>query len=222
MEVNNSSNNYNYVDTESQTYEAVYNNTGGKTEINTTNTQSASFYDQHERKLKDIVPEINVDELIEAREKMQRGEKVDGFKDIHEIDAAIALAYEINKLNKILNDPSISDEEAMKIYTTLVTYVEYNGKNPGDANGKNMDHGLDDLMSLLKKNNGKLNFKWEGSRPDSAYFRELTTAIETSLKNMKDQTTLEIPDKSKSIALAYFMGNPAQVNYWADKEEDKK
>jgi len=67
-----------------------------------------------------------------------------------------------------------------------------------------------------------LNFEWEGSRPDSAYFRELTTDIETSLKNMKDQTTLEIPDKSKSIALAYFMGNPAQVNYWADKEEDKK
>jgi hypothetical protein len=220
MEVNNSSYNFNYIDTENQTYEAIYHNVNGN--ISNLQSQTTSFYQLNERKIKDIVPEINVDELIEAREKMERGEKVDGFKDIHEIDAAIALAYEINKLHKMLNDPSISDEEAMKLYTTLITYVEYNGMNPNQASGKNMDHGLDDFISLLKKNNGKMDFDWEGSRPDSAYFRELTMYIENALKNIKEQTTLEIPDRSKSIALGYFMGNPAQINYWADQEKEEK
>jgi hypothetical protein len=220
MEVNNSSYNFNYMDAENQTYEAIYHNVNGN--ISNLQSQTTSFYQLNERKIKDIVPEINVDELIEAREKMERGEKVNGFKDIYEIDAAIALAYEINKLHKMLNDPSISDEEAMKLYTTLITYVEYNGMNPNQASGKNMDHGLDDFISLLKKNNGKMDFDWEGSRPDSTYFRELTMYIENALKNIKEQTTLEIPDRSKSIALGYFMGNPAQINYWADQDEEEK
>lgn len=221
-EVNNYSSVSDSYYSEDDMYSAAYDYVTGNNPYMQNEAQNLNK--TYERKITNLIPEINIDDLIQIREGWLNGtldrEIQKKYNDINEVNAAIGLAYSLQNLRKILNDPAISDADAMKLYNTLVTYIEYRGNSYAkDGIEPNKDNGLDDIIMKLKENNNTFNFDWNGN--DAQKFRELTTYIETSLKKIKDETMLEVFDKKKKLAEAYFTGNRNAVDYWSDRKEER-
>lgn len=190
-------------------YDAYVNQlSGGNTAVYQSNYKPTTY--EHSEELKNLIPDLEYEDIDRSK-----------CKDDPEYYAKMSLIACLKDLKRILLDPSISDDQSWMIYNTLVTYVEYKGEScRNDSKPDNKYNGLDDILKFLKNGNG-INGDFRGDDMiDSKAYRELVTDVQRSLKKIKEETMLQVPDKKQKLAEAYFTGNSEALDYWSDKEED--
>jgi hypothetical protein len=193
-------------------YEAYVDYLSGNKEYSSSYKSNKPKKYEHSDEVKNLIPDLDYEAIDRSK-----------CKDDNEYYAKKGLIACLKDLKKILTDSSISDEQSWMIYNTLVTYVEYHGENnTSDGRPINKDDGLDDILSFLKSKDG-INGDFRGEDMiDSKAFRELVTDIQKSLKKIKEETALDVPDRKRLKALAYFTGDRDYIENLNEEEEEKK